>query len=412
MNTIKLRQDFISYFRENKHKFLKPSGVYLDDPTLYFVNAGMNQLKNIFLGTEGINENFTRLMNSQIYIRAGGKHNDFDVVGKDSYHLTSFEMLGNWSLNDYGKEEAIRLAYNYLINNCKLNKDQIYVTYFEGTNEIPEDTETKEIWKQYVNENKIIKGNFKDNFWTMGDTGPCGVCTEIHYDLLGNRDASNLVNKDDPQVIEIWNIVCISYNRTNDSFQKLDKSFIDTGMGLERLAMIMQNRKSIYQIDIFRCLISYCQALTNNENYVDEYSDNLINISYRIFADHIRTCIISLHQNVDFDCCKRGFILRKIFRRLLNNIYINLIRKIKPIMHHPIFQSIIFDVLNYYLEFKHDPIVIQQKMVNEEKLYLGILESAKTKYDKQIKKTNDSKLAIEKLKNTYGIDEQILNFIN
>lgn len=212
ISTTKLRQKFINYFKNNNHKYAMPSPVVIDDPSLLFVNAGMNQFKKIFLGESPLDMNNARPVNIQPCIRAGGKHNDLDDVGNDSWHLSLFEMAGNWSLNDYWKEDAIGYAINFLINECGLNLDNIYVTYFEGNDEILQDVESHNIWTKYVPENKIIKGSYKDNFWSMAEVGPCGVSTEIHYDLVGNRDASQLVNKDDPSVIEIWRQIQLMKN--------------------------------------------------------------------------------------------------------------------------------------------------------------------------------------------------------
>lgn len=254
MKAIDLREDFIKYFRENNHRLLRPSKVFDDDPSLLFVNAGMNQLKNVFLNgdVENKTDKYRKLCNSQICIRAGGKHNDLDDVGKDSYHLTSFEMLGNWSIEAYQKNEAILLAYNYLINHLNLDKNKIYITYFEGdpSQNLQSDEETKEIWKKYVSDERIVKGKFKDNFWMMADDGPCGMCTEIHYDLSDEqRIVPELVNKDDPSLIEIWNIVFIEYKRTLNSnnmiFEKLGRFYVDTGMGMERLCMVLQKKNNI-----------------------------------------------------------------------------------------------------------------------------------------------------------------------
>lgn len=416
METIALRQQFINYFRNNDHKFLKPSSVYIpNDSTLLFVNAGMNQLKNIFLGTETYNDKYNQLMNSQICVRAGGKHNDFDDVGHDSYHLTCFEMLGNWSLASYDKRKAIDLAYKFLIDICKLNPDQIYVTYFMGDDNIPEDIETKEIWKSYVPEDKIIKGLPKDNFWQMADEGPCGFCTEIHYDLIGNRSVPELVNADDPTLVEIWNIVFIQYNKVGETYIPLDKLYIDTGMGLERISMILQNVKSIYETDAFRYLIAYAQVLSNSNFYINSYDPvNTIDTSYRIFADHIRTSVIAIYQGIEFDAHGRGFVIRKIFRRLLMHYYVYLANGlISPIMDKKEISLIISRILNYFLVNNHDANLIQNKFIEEEKLVLGKWTSIHIKYKRYLKIFNgDIQKIVNKLKNTDGIDIELINNID
>lgn len=411
-DTTVTRQSFLDYFRVNGHKIMPRSKIYIEDPTLFFVNAGMNQLKGVFLGTRETEPKYHQLMNSQICIRAGGKHSDFEDVGKDSYHLTCFEMLGNWSINKYGKESAIKLAYNYLVDVCKLNKDQMYVTYFEGDPKqgLDEDIETKRIWSQYFPENKIIKGNSKDNFWMMADNGPCGACTEIHYDLIGNREASAFVNTDDPTVVEIWNIVFIEHNKQEGVYKPLGKMFVDTGMGLERLSMILQKKSSIYQTDAFRYLFGYAQALTKSEFYTDCYDEkNKIDCAYRIFSDHIRTCVIALHEGVDFDYSKRGFILRKIFRRMMLNVYLYLNRmRIAPMMNKSLIKSVISDILNYFLEKSHDAEMIQKKLIEEEKLYIGHLRNVKRTCDNFRKKSQNIDEMIASLKQNHGIDAEIV----
>ena len=411
METIKLRQDFLNFFRKNAHKYLPQSKIFKnDDTSLLFVNSGMCQLKNIFLDLEKPKEGFTQLMNSQICIRASGKHNDLEDVGKDSYHLTLFEMLGNWSLNDYGKQKAIELAYDFLINECKLKKENMYVTYFGGTKEIAEDLDTKKLWEKYFHPDKIIPSSFKDNFWMMADNGPCGVSTEIHYDLIGGRDAKQLVNQNDPSLIEIWNLVFIQYNKINEDYVSLGKLYVDTGAGLSRLAMILQNKTSIYLTDEFKFLFGYCQALTGADFYTDNYDSNK-DTAYRIFVDHIRTTIIALYQGVEFDCNKRGFVLRKIFRRMLNHLYIYLNNKtIEPKMDKKIIYPLISQVLDFFLEFKHDAQIIQNKLIQEEKLYLGQLKYIGRLYDNLLKKNNKEDIA-EKLKKENGIDQLIFENI-
>lgn len=415
MESIRLRQDFIDYFRKNKHRFMAPSKVYNDDPSLMFVNAGMNQLKSVILGqTE---KNHSELTNYQICIRAGGKHNDLDDVGKDSYHLTSFEMLGNWSLNSYGKEQAIKLAFTFLTENMKLDKNRIYVTYYAGNNVIDADNETYDIWKTIVPENKIVKGSYKDNFWQMADDGPCGVSTEIHYDLIGNRDASGLVNKDDPNVIELWNLVFIQYNKIGNEYNNLGKLFIDTGMGLERLSMVLQTKTSLYQTDAFRYLISYAQILSGAQFFTDSYdimnSNYNIDVAYRIFADHMRTVINALFDGVKFGANDREHVLKKIFRRALTFYYVHLNnKKTEPIMNKKIIRSLISDVLDYFLKKKHDVDDIQKQLIDEEQLYLGKVYNAKMKYYNLIKNKVEHNIIVEKLKSSFGIDQEIIKYID
>lgn len=410
-NALNLREDFIKYFRSNSHKLLQPSKVFNNDPSLLFVNAGMNQLKADFLKNVAPNEEkdekYRKLCNSQICIRAGGKHNDLDDVGLDSYHLTSFEMLGNWSINTYQKEEAIKLAYNYLVNRLKLDPNRMYVTYFEGDqNEgVAPDEESRQIWSKYLPIERIVKGNFKDNFWMMADLGPCGVCTEIHYDLREPNSnleyipecVPELVNKDDPRVIEIWNIVFIQFNRrrnnnvninVNESeyvYDKLNRFFVDTGMGMERLCMVLQKKSSIYKTDVFHYLMGYAQAISNCEKQYTDCFDPLsenynTDCAYRIFCDHFRTVVIALFDGVDFDSTGRGHVLRKIFRRLLTYMYMYLNNGVvKQMMDRPIVFGIITDILNYHLKHVHNNVILREKLIAEERLFLGCLQNFKQK---------------------------------
>ncbi len=419
MKILELREDFIKYFRRNNHKFLKPSKVFNDDPSLLFVNAGMNQLKGEILGQTSQDDGYQRLCNSQICIRAGGKHNDLDDVGMDSYHLTSFEMLGNWSLNSYGKEEAINLAYDYLINHLHLNENRMYVTYFEGSENLLADEETKEIWRKYVPVERIVKGNFKDNFWMMANDGPCGVSTEIHYDISNDdrRSVPHLVNQDDPTVIEIWNIVFIEYNKDVDGkYNKLDKFYIDTGMGLERLAMVLQNKKTIYLIDGFHYLMGYAQAISNCEKYYqDSYNkQDIVNYNrdcaYRIFCDHFRTVVVALFDGVQFDIVSRGNVLRKIMRRLLTYTYLYLNDyTIERLMTKPIVKGIISDILNYHLKRVHNYDLIQKMLIDEEVLYIGKLWNSKSKIQRLLSK-NNVQVTIDRLKNDGIPEEIVLNY--
>ncbi len=418
ISTIEIRQDFINFFRQNGHKYMPPSKVFIDDPTLFFVNAGMNQLKDIFLGNRQPKEGFTMLANSQICIRAGGKHNDLDDCGFDSTHLTSFEMLGNWSIAEYQKEGAIDLAFRYLTENCNLSPERMYVTYFEGSDDIPPDNETRDIWKKYLPDDRIVPGNFKDNFWMMGDTGPCGACTEIHYDLdsyEGTRSVPELVNKDDPTVIEIWNNVFMEYNKDSTGYHKLDNFYVDTGMGLERLAMIMQDKNTVYQTDAFRYLIGYAQALTNSDFYEDVYDGSKTNVAYRIFADHIRTVVVALFDGVKFGTNHREFVLRKIFRRLLTYMYLYLNNnKIEQRFTHPLVKSMISDIMIFHLKKKHDADAIWKSLITEEKLYIGRLRFVNRKVTNALKKANNNQeLAFKRVYDSSGIPiEMLKNYKN
>lgn len=405
-----IRQGFINFFKEHGHKYLPPSKIFIpEDKTIMFTVAGMCQLKDYFLGNKNADVNFTRLVNSQYCARMGGKKCDINEVG-DSTHLTLFEMLGSWSLADYGKEVAINLAFKFLTEYCKLNPEQMYVTYFEGSSDISPDFESRDLWKQYLPDERILPGNFKDNFWSAGDFGPCGPCTEIHYDLIGNRFCPELVNNDS-SVVEIWNNVFMEYNRDNNGYHKLNKQFVDTGMGLERLTMIMQNKTNVYQTDAFRYLIGYCQVLTNANFYTD--SNNLSDRSYRIFADHIRTVTLALFDEVKFGFYDREYVVRKIFRRMLTNIYLYLLNgTVSPIFGKPNVKLMISDILNYFGKRKHDPDMIWKQMMDEEKLFIGKITHAKLFVENALKKGENKELIFKELHESKGIPIEILENVD
>ncbi|KAF2719926.1 hypothetical protein K431DRAFT_227568 [Polychaeton citri CBS 116435] len=322
----KVRQQFIDFFKQRDHTFVPSSSVVpLDDPTLLFTNAGMNQYKSIFLGTVDPNSDFAKLksaVNSQKCIRAGGKHNDLDDVGKDSYHHTFFEMLGNWSFGDYFKKETIQMSWDLLTKVFKIDPDRLYVTYFEGKPDVglEPDLEAKECWKAVgVAEDHILTGDMKDNFWEMGDQGPCGPCSEIHYDRIGGRNAAHLVNKDDPDVLEIWNNVFIQYNREPDkSLKPLPNKHIDTGLGFERLVSVLQNKLSNYSTDVFSPLFAKIQEVTGAREYRDKYGEDDvdgIDTAYRVLADHVRLLSFAIADGGIPNNVGRGYVVRRVLRR-------------------------------------------------------------------------------------------------
>lgn len=343
----KVRSTFLDFFKNKNHTFVPSSSVVPhNDPSLLFANAGMNQYKPIFLGTVDPSSEFAslkRAVNSQKCIRAGGKHNDLEDVGRDSYHHTFFEMLGNWSFGDYFKKDAIAWAWKLLTEEYNLEKDRLYVTYFEGDekNGLEPDLEAKELWlKVGVPEDHILPGNAKDNFWEMGDQGPCGPCSEIHYDRIGGRNAASLVNEDDPDVIEVWNIVFIQYNREADSsLRPLPAKHIDTGMGFERLVSILQNKSSNYDTDVFTPIFNKIREVTGVRPYTGKFGSedkDGIDTAYRVIADHARTLTFAISDGGVPNNEGRGYVLRRILRRGA--------RYVRKYMNYPIgsfFQQII-----------------------------------------------------------------------
>ncbi len=297
--------------------------VVKNDPTLMFTNAGMNQFKDYFLGNTV--PKVTRIANSQKCLRVSGKHNDLEEVGVDTYHHTMFEMLGNWSFGDYFKEDAITWAWELLTTVYKIPKDQLYVTVFEGDGKdnVPKDTESFEIWKRYIDEDRILLASKKDNFWEMGDTGPCGPCTEIHVDIRSEEERKSvsgktLVNQDHPQVIEIWNNVFMQFNRKADqSLEPLPATHVDTGMGLERLAMALQGKKSNYDTDLFQTLIKHMEKVSGHAYGKDENTD----IALRVIADHIRAIAFSIADGQLPSNTGAGYVIRRILRRAVRYGY-------------------------------------------------------------------------------------------
>ncbi|TNE77175.1 MAG: alanine--tRNA ligase, partial [Bacteroidetes bacterium] len=324
MTVSEIRKTFFDFFASKGHEIV-PSApmVVKDDPTLMFVNAGMNQFKDYFLGNAV--PKVRRVANSQKCLRVSGKHNDLEEVGVDTYHHTMFEMLGNWSFGDYFKEEAIAWAWELLTDVYKIPVERLYVTVFEGDDKdgVPRDDESVNLWKRHIAEDRIILASKKDNFWEMGDVGPCGPCTEIHVDLRpdserAKMDGLSLVNQDHPQVIEIWNNVFMEFNRKADgSLEPLPEKHVDTGMGLERLAMALQGKTSNYDTDLFQKLIQHMEKVSGVKYGENETTD----IALRVIADHIRAISFSIADGQLPSNTGAGYVIRRILRRAVRYGY-------------------------------------------------------------------------------------------
>ena len=324
MDSNTIRNIFIDFFKNKSHNFVESSPIISkNDSSLMFSNAGMNQFKSIFLGAES--NVGKRVVNSQKCLRVSGKHNDLDEVGIDHYHHTMFEMLGNWSFGDYFKNEIIKWSWEILTNEYKISPDDLYVTIFEGSSEdgLQKDNEAEKYWSEIIDESRIILGNKKDNFWEMGDTGPCGPCSEIHVDLRTEEEklklsAVDLVNKDHPQVIELWNLVFIQFNRKSDgTLEPLPEKHIDTGMGFERLARVIQKKESNYDTDIFKPIIGEIEKISGLSYGFDEKSD----IAIRVIADHLRAVSFCIADGQIPSNTGAGYVVRRILRRAIRYAY-------------------------------------------------------------------------------------------
>ena len=401
-----IRDSFKQFFESKQHAIVASAPMVIkDDPTLMFTNAGMNQWKDIILGTRDPEPR--RRADTQKCLRVSGKHNDLEEVGHDTYHHTMFEMLGNWSFGDYFKEGAIDMAWEYLVDVLKLNPDDLYVTVFEGSPEenIPRDDEAAKYWAKHVPEDHIINGNKHDNFWEMGDTGPCGPCSEIHVDSRTpeQREASgisgrDLVNKDDPQVIEIWNLVFMQFNRKADgSLEKLSMNVIDTGMGFERLVRMLQGKHSNYDTDIFQPIIKAEEQLTGltyetyeaheaNKAHEAHEPQEAINVAMRVCADHLRAVSFSIADGQLPSNAKAGYVIRRILRRAVRYAYTFLGQKEGFL--YKLVPTLVQEMGEAFPELKAQQQLITKVMKEEEESFLRTL-------DKGIALLND---AMDKLK--------------
>jgi len=382
MTAKEIRTAYLEFFKSKAHQIVPSAPIVVkNDPTLMFTNAGMNQFKDLFLGEAPIKYN--RVADTQRCLRVSGKHNDLEEVGIDTYHHTMFEMLGNWSFGDYFKKEAIAWSWELLTEVYKIPKDKLYVSVFQGDEKegLPKDNEAYEIWKQYVPEDRIILGNKKDNFWEMGDTGPCGPCSEIHVDCrpLNEREAlsgKELVNADHPQVIEIWNNVFMQFNRLKDgSLQPLPAQHVDTGMGFERLVRVLQEKESNYDTDVFQPLIQYIAAKAGKVYGADEKSD----IAMRVMADHVRAIAFVIADGQLPANNKAGYVIRRILRRAVRYAYTFLDFK-EPFLNQlvPVLASQfagVFDELSSQQEF------VQKVILEEEVSFLRTLATGIQRFE-------------------------------
>jgi len=377
MTSTAIRQQFLDFFKSKEHTIVSSAPIVVkNDPTLLFTNAGMNQFKDFFLGNKQAPH--LRVADTQKCLRVSGKHNDLEEVGVDSYHHTMFEMLGNWSFGDYFKKEAIAWSWELLTEVYKLDKDKLYVTIFEGdVNEgLPRDEEAFNEWKKVIPEERILLGNKKDNFWEMGETGPCGPCTEIHVDCRSEAErktinGATLVNNDHPQVIEIWNNVFIQFNRKKDgSLEELPARHVDTGMGFERLVRVLQNKTSNYDTDVFTGTITAIEKITGKKY---DYGNSKEAIAFRVIADHIRAISFTIADGQLPTNTGAGYVIRRILRRAVRYYYSYLDYK-QPLLHQ-LLPFIATQFENVFPELKLQQDFVSKVVIEEENAFLKTVDN-------------------------------------
>jgi alanyl-tRNA synthetase len=418
MNSKEIRSKFLSFFETKQHAIVPSAPMVIkNDPTLMFTNAGMNQFKDIFLGNSSAQN--ARVADSQKCLRVSGKHNDLEEVGHDTYHHTMFEMLGNWSFGDYFKKEAIEWAYEFLVQEMKIDPDRLYATVFEGSKEdnLELDNEAKKHWAKFLPEDRILNGSKKDNFWEMGDTGPCGPCSEVHVDLRNDEERAKLsgdklVNQDHPLVIEIWNLVFIQYNRkANGSLELLPNKHVDTGMGFERLCMVLQGKQSNYDTDVFQPLIQAIAKASDKKYGENDQAD----IAMRVISDHLRAISFSIADGQLPSNVKAGYVIRRILRRAVRYGY-TFLNFNEPFMYKLL--PVLIDVLGEaYPELVNQRELIEKVILEEETSFLKTLETGIRLLDKIIKNTKEQeynvipgKVAFE-LYDTYGFPFDLTELI-
>ncbi len=414
MNFKNIRKTFIDFFIKKKHFNIAPAPIVnKNDPTLMFTNAGMNQFKNYFLG-DAISKH-KRIVDSQPCLRVSGKHNDLEEVGLDTYHHTLFEMLGNWSFGDYFKEEVIKYAWELLTEIYKIPKEKIYITVFEGNEKdnLKPDNESAKIWKKYIEEDKILYCSKKDNFWEMGDTGPCGPCSEIHVDIRSEDerkkiDGKELVNKDHPEVIEIWNLVFIQYNRlSSGKLENLPEKHVDTGMGFERLAMVIQNKKSTYETDIFQELIDEISKISGFE-----YGENeKVEIAIRVISDHIRAITLTIAEGLIPSNTQAGYVIRRILRRAVRYGYSYL--KLEEPFLYKLVPKVIDQFKDLLPEILKQELYISRVIKEEEKSFIKTLSQGIKRLDVIIKESKNiiTGEKVFELYDTFGFPPDLTSLI-
>ena len=407
MTAKEIRKSFLDFFKNKEHDFVASSPMVVkDDPTLMFINAGMNQFKDMFLGNSEVKS--PRVCNSQKCLRVSGKHNDLEEVGVDTYHHTMFEMLGNWSFGDYFKKEAIAWSWEFLTEVCKIQKDWLYVTVFEGADDdgLAMDQEAYDLWKAHVAEDRILMGNKKDNFWEMGAQGPCGPCSEIHIDIRSVEekakiDGKTLVNMDHPQVIEVWNLVFMEFNRlASGELEKLPAQHVDTGMGFERLAMVLQGKQSNYDSDVFTPLINKVVELSGIKYTSQEKSET--DIAIRVIADHVRAVSFAIADGQMPSNNGAGYVIRRILRRAVRYGYSKL--NISEPFIYKLVDVLANQMGEFFPEIEKQKTLAAKVIKEEEQNFLRTLDKGIDKFNTYAKSASgeiEGKFAFELL-DTYG----------
>ncbi len=422
MKSTEIRKRFLDFFENKSHKIVPSAPMVLKgDPSLMFTNAGMNQFKEFFLGNSTPKHH--QIADTQKCLRVSGKHNDLEEVGKDTYHHTMFEMLGNWSIGNpsdasvgYFKKEAIKWAWEFLTEELKIDKSSLYVTVFEGdqSDGISKDVEAYKIWEEIVDEDKILLGNKKDNFWEMGEQGPCGPASEIHVDIRSSEEKAkipgrDLVNQDHPQVVEIWNLVFIQYNRlANGKLVELPAKHIDTGMGFERLSMVMQNVQSNYDTDIFKPLLSEIETITGYAYGKNEATD----IAMRVIADHVRAVTFAIADGQLPSSNGAGYVIRRILRRAIRYGFTFL--NTKDAFIFKLVKVLVFQMGDAFPELKKQQTLCENVIQEEENSFLRTLAQGLSLLDQMIEKNNEKVLPGEKafeLYDTYGFPIDLTSLI-